>query len=174
MKTRKECGWRWWARLFLVFALWWAYPETPDVVDAQGAIQHRNITVLASAAQTASGIGGGVDITPCVLFNALTTPEYDFAQVIVTAGSGTVTAWKVWLETSGDGVNWAPLPSWSTVTFSGTATAGTHLIVNETSLVTSGNASGFYSAPLTNVRARWTLTGTTPSETFSVILSCYS
>ncbi len=159
-------------RLVLVCLIWWALPCTPDVFDAESA-QHRNFTVLASAAQTAAGNGTGVDVTSC--FTPLTNQGYVFLQVPVTAGSGTVTTFKVWIEASGEGTNWAAVPCWSTLTITGTApVSNTHLLVNETALQTSGSGSGFCSLPLGNVRARWNVAGTTPSETFSVILSCYS
>jgi len=143
-----------------------------DWLSAQGTV-HRNFTLQASAAQTAAGNGTGVDVTACL--TPATGQGYVFVQAPVTAGSGTVTTFKVWLEVSGDGTNWSALPCWSTLTITGTApTANTHLVINETAVQTSGSGSGFCSLPLGNVRARWNVAGTTPSETFSVILSCYS
>ena len=163
---------KWTARLALIFALWWMVPFTPDVADAQAA-NNRNVTVQASGAQTVPATGTTADVSACLLPG--TNTGYVMVQVITTAGSGTVGTYKVWLEGSGDGTNWAAIPCWSTLSATATTpTASTHLIMNETAVVTSGTAVGFCSLPVSTVRTRWNIAGTTPSETFSVILSCYS
>lgn len=162
---------RWTARLVLVFLAWWAIPFTPDVFDAQSAGKHRSVTVLASADQTGNGAntvtGTSADITGCV--NVLSE-----VTVSITAGSGTVNPFKVWIQASADGSTWATVACPLTVSSGGTVATNTNLIENETTLQTSGTASGQCTVPLANVRAAWIINGTTPHETFSVVLSCYS
>lgn len=165
-----------WLRLLIVFLVWWAIPTTPDVFDAQSA-QIRNITLLASGAQTGNGAtavrGAIVDISACATAPTGNLP-YDLVQVQVTAGSGTVTNFKVWIEFTGDGVNWAPGVPVGSVSAVSNPVSARHLLMDEPAVVTSGVASGSYWIPLTNARAAWIVNGSSPSETFSVTLSCYS
>lgn len=131
-------------------------------------------TLLASGAQTAAGQGGTIDVSACRIV-------YPF--VSVTAGSGTVTTFKVYLEGSPDGgLTWSGLHCWHqskrvttgpVTTFLATAGSGEGLIVNETAVVSSATTyAGSCDVTTDTVRLGWEISGTTPSETFSAQLVC--
>ena len=122
-----------------------------------------NFDLLASAAQVASGNGASLDVSGLKELSVF---------IDATATSGTVTEWRAWLESSNDGgVSWFETFADSVLKGGETAPGGASNpqrdIVNES----SGQASQKYVAKYTNfgnkVRARWTLVGTTPSQTFS-------
>ncbi len=143
------------------------------VLAAPPAWADKTIVLEPSAAHTANG-------------NSAT--DYDStgfttAQVFVnvTAGSGTVNPFKVFLAGTQDlGTTYYAIPCTlvakdvagpgGTVTI--TAAPGHTLIVNETAVVSSATQ---YAAtcPVTapRVRAQWVIAGTTPSETFSVTVN---
>jgi hypothetical protein len=122
-----------------------------------------NFDLLASAAQVASGNGASVDVSGL---------KEMAVYVDATATSGTVTEWDLWLESSNDGgVSWFEIHADSVLKGGevdpGGASGPQRDVVNES----SGQASQKYIAKYTNfgnkVRARWSLVGTTPSQTFS-------
>ncbi len=125
------------------------------------------IELLASAAQTTSGNGASIDI-----------PGYRELLVTVnlTAGSGTLSAFSVYLEASDDGGStWYELVAETVL--KNTATAGDPTvnsakrnIVTETAIVSSATKwTAVYRTFGEKVRARWLITPTsTPSETFAV------
>ena len=94
-------------------------------------------------------------------------------QARVTAGSGTVTTFDVWVECSLDGTNFGECALddrvEATTTGAGPFTDNTIKLVAETAVTTSA----VYSARITSlslvIRARWNIAGTTPSETFEVV-----
>jgi len=156
------------ARLALaaIATLWIA----PDPASADNLRQN----LATSAARTANGTGSNVDTTRC---NEI------FVIVNVTAGSGTVSTFKAYLEASTDGgTTWSGLhcprqskrvASGPTTTFLATGGTGDGLIVNETAVV---SAATTYSAACRvgtdTVRLAWEISGTTPSETFSADIVC--
>jgi len=136
---------------------------------AAQADPNKAIVVLASAAQGGSGsstvLGGGADISACVGRTAM-------VYVPVTAGSGTVSTFRVRLQVSPDGVTWGDVFCIGTVSAGGTATANTNNIMNEAVVTATGTAAAQCYIPLGNARASWVVNGTTPNETFSVIVAC--
>lgn len=134
-----------------------------------------NITLLASAAQTASANGAAVDVSG---LRELTV------YVNLTAGSGTLTAFSVYLESSDDGgTTWYELLA-DTVFKNALVSAPTAAdptairtdkrnIVDgavETAIITvNSHWTATYSKFGNKIRARWIITPTSsPSETFSV------
>lgn len=101
-------------------------------------------TLAGSAASTATGNGSAVRG-----FGDTSTLR---AQLDVTAVSGTTPSMTVLLEDTLDGTNWNTIG-----TFAAKTAAGREVI----------NVTTPFGATL---RARWTITGTTPSFTFSVIV----
>jgi len=91
----------------------------------------------------------------------------------VTAGSGTVNPFDLWLECSADGTNFTECAIddrvKATTTGGGTFTDNTIKLIAEVAVTTSA----VYSARVTSVpqfiRARWNIAGTTPSETFELV-----
>jgi hypothetical protein len=126
--------------------------------------------LLASAAQTASGNGATVDVSGI---------KELLVFVDATATSGTVTEWDVWIESSNDGgTSWFEVLADSVFKNGGTdpgpageAGTGNQLpmrdIVNETAGQASSKYVAKYSVFGNKVRLRWSLAGTTPSQTFS-------
>lgn len=100
-------------------------------------------TLVASAARTTSG--------ESAVLSGFDDADTLRAQLNVTAASGTTPSLTVLIEDTLDGTNWNTVGS-----FSAKTAAGREVI----------NASG----PFANdIRVRWTITGTTPSFTFSVV-----
>lgn len=91
----------------------------------------------------------------------------------VTAGSGTVNPFDVWIECSIDGSNWTECAlddrTKATTTGGATFTDNTVKLVAETAVTTSAVYSGRLTSLATVIRARWNISGSTPSETFEVI-----
>jgi hypothetical protein len=97
-------------------------------------------------------------------------------EVDLTTGSGTITRFDLWLEGSDDG-NETDAPDllfdWS-VKDSNAGTEETervtkrNIINNKTTTTAERHSALYRHVPWTYVRARWALTGTSPSLTFSV------
>ena len=91
----------------------------------------------------------------------------------VTAGSGTVNPFDVWLECSLDGTNFTECALddrvEATTTGAGPFTDNTIKLVAETAVTTSGVYSAVVTTVTLAIRARWNIAGTTPSETFEVV-----
>lgn len=101
-----------------------------------------------SAAQTATSQSSG-RIVPGIRLGAM--------HVNVSAVSGTTPTLEVKLQESADGINWADLPSFTTALL---ITTGLTRIANPApSLILDGY-----------IRAVWTIGGTTPSFTFTVLV----
>lgn len=101
-------------------------------------------TVVASAARTASGNSGPS--------HGWGSTEKLRAQLDVTAASGTSPTLDVVIEDTVDGTNWNVIG-----TFTQRTAAGRQVI----------DVAGFFTDQL---RVRWTVAGTTPSFTFSVVI----
>ena len=102
----------------------------------------QNVTLASSAARTTTGDGSSVD--------SLGDTSLLRAQLDVTAASGTTPNLVVLIQDTLDGTNWNTIG-----TFAATPAAGREVI----------NVTTPYAGTL---RASWTITGTTPSFTFSV------
>lgn len=118
---------------------------------------------LYSGAVTASGQSAAFDIR---------TNSIGWVTVDVTAASGTI-VFDAWLEGSNDGgVTWEEIGhnggNLTTGTASATAiTAGRDIVDNKTSTA-AARFSAFYPwLPMTKIRLAWTLSGSTPSVTFT-------
>lgn len=74
------------------------------------------------------------------------------AQLNVTAASGTTPSMTVVLESTLDGVNWDTLGTFAAKTAAGREVITINPVIGR------------------RLRARWTITGTTPSFTFSVLI----
>lgn len=100
------------------------------------------VTLAPSAARTASGNSGAL-------------PGFNWTrmrlQLAVTAASGTTPTLDVVVEDTLDGTNWNAIGTFTQ------ATAATAQAVDIAGMFTD------------QVRVRWTVTGTTPSFTFSVL-----
>ncbi len=129
-----------------------------------GAVE--KVPLHALQAETAPGTGPGVDL------GNYSTVTF-FARV--TATSGTVTTFDLWTECSADNANWAECAVddrvKATSTGAGPHTDSTIKLIFET----TGVSAVVYAARLTMfpqfVRARWNIVGTTPSETFELVMS---
>ncbi len=123
------------------------------------------LTLSGSSAKVAPGSGPIIDVGNL---------RQAFVLVSVTAGSGTVNPFRVWVEGSIDGTIFAEIAC-DLVLKAGAAAPGAAAtvpqrdIVNETAVVTSAIYSATCSTSARHIRARWDVTGTTPSETFSVV-----
>lgn len=102
------------------------------------------ISVLASSTQTTSGTGAAVDLGVSAAPNALHQLALD-----VSAVSGTGASMVVTVETSRDQVTWAAVDAYPAVT-------------------ATGSTPRSFVGLQRYVRAKWALTGTTPSFTFSL------
>lgn len=102
------------------------------------------VTAVASAARTSSSNSGVLEG-----FGDWTKFR---AQLAVTAASGTTPTLDVVIEDSLDGTNWNTIATFAQKTAAGVQT------VDVTGLFTS------------QLRVRWTIGGTTPSFTFSVLM----
>lgn len=100
-------------------------------------------TLVASAARTASGDSG--------VLSGWGVPETLRAQLTVTASAGTSPTLDVVIEDTLDGDNWFVVG-----TFAQKAAGGSEVI----------NITGPFSD---RIRVRWTIGGTSPSFTFSVL-----
>lgn len=135
---------------------------------ASPALADGRLTLQALGAQTTAGNGAGIDVGLARTF---------FAVVRVTAGSGTVTTFDVWLECSIDGTNFTECAVddrvKATTTGAGPHTDNVIKVVAETAVTTSAVYSAKVSpdTAVQVIRARWNIVGTTPSETFEVLLN---
>ncbi|MCE5246649.1 MAG: hypothetical protein ABFD84_11245 [Candidatus Polarisedimenticolia bacterium] len=123
------------------------------------------MTLLASATQTGSASGATIPLNTVSMLDAILT---------VTATSGTITAFKLWLEGSVDGgTTWAPMAPDVTADASALTcawTAATPFVVNVSAAPALQSwVARYKQTPCNAVRVRWTLTGTTPSVTFAVL-----
>lgn len=106
------------------------------------------VTLLSSAARTASGNTAAVSLAGA---NSGVKPTRLRAQLDVTAASGTAPTLDVVIEDTLDGTNW------NTVTTFAQKTAAAREVVSVTAQFAD------------SVRVRYTVGGTTPSFTFSVV-----
>ena len=131
---------------------------------ASPCLASENFTLHALAARTAAGTGAAIDIGN---WRNLTV------HARVTAGSGTVNPFDVWIECSADGTNWTECALddrvKATTTGAGPFTDNTIKLIAEVAVTTAAVYSGRLSAVPQWVRARWNIVGTTPSETFEVV-----
>jgi hypothetical protein len=131
---------------------------------APAAIGGEALTLAGSAARTAPGFGSAIDVGNL---------RQVFVVVNVTAGSGTVSSFRAWIESSVDGTTFAEVVC-DLIVKAGAAPPGSvpsarRDIVNEAAVVTSAIYSATCAVSGRQIRARWDVTGTTPSETFSVM-----
>ena len=129
---------------------------------APPAVAGQPFTLKASGAQTGASTGSLV---------AIGNWRQLAVTVNVTAGSGTVNPFRVWIEGTWDGTNWQELAC-ELVLKSGATAPGTPAtqrdIVNETAVVASGKYTALCRVLVDQVRAAWNIAGASPSETFSV------
>lgn len=126
-------------------------------------MQQPFVSLAGSAVRTVSGNGDTLDLTPYLTLGQTGAPPMLRVQSDVTAASGTTPSLTVVIEDSLDGGM-----NWNTV---GTFTAQTIASRQVQQIAVSGVAqtAGFvWPFNYRKVRARWTITGTTPSFTFSV------
>jgi len=147
--------------LLAALALLFAFPPRAR------ATLYNKVIVQASAAQTANGNSSAVAL-PARASSLL-------CLVSITAGSGTVTAFQVRIQgTEDDGATYYTLaPEFSSRDYDaapGNSTASRDF-VSETAVRTSGKAEAHFKTLTKKFRAQWTITGTTPSETFEI--NCY-
>lgn len=126
------------------------------------------VELLASAAQTASSNSASFKIS---------TIDHAVVGVDITAGSGTVSDFDLWLEVSDDGgTTWYPIAPDVVVVGSTRAATWTvdlddaYIVDSKASTTAETYLAQFPAISADYVRVRWTLTGTTPSLTFSVSL----
>jgi hypothetical protein len=115
----------------------------------------------ASGDHTAAGQGAAIPING----------GYIFVAVNLSTGSGTVTAFYVYLQASPDGgTTWAALPCQSVQKENTTTNASDRAnIVQETTMISAATAWGAMCfSPAGYIRAAWYITGTGPHETFAV------
>lgn len=122
----------------------------------------------ASAAQTASGNSASFKIS---------TIDHAVVGVDITAGSGTVSDFDLWLEVSDDGgTTWYPIAPNVVVIGSTRAAAWTtdlddaYIVDSKASTTAETYLAQYPAISADYVRVRWTIAGTTPSLTFSVSL----
>jgi hypothetical protein len=146
---------RWFAAALLVLLALAAAP----------AVAQETLTLHALAARTTVGTGAAVEV-------GLASNLAVFARV--TAGSGTVNPFDVWIECSLDATNWTECSIddrvEATTTGAGPHTDNAIKLIAETAVTTSGTYSARITSVARAVRARWNIAGTTPSETFEVLL----
>ena len=102
----------------------------------------QNVTLAVSAARTTNGAGTAA--------TTLGDTSLLRCQLDVTAASGTTPSLTVLIEDTLDGTNWNTIGTFAA------ATAATREVID----ITTPYAG--------TIRASWTITGTTPSFTFSV------
>jgi hypothetical protein len=92
----------------------------------------------------------------------------------VTAGSGTVNPFDLWLECSANGASWTECALddrvEATTTGAGPFTDNTIKLIAEVAVTTAGVYSARLTAVPQSIRARWNIAGTTPSETFELVV----
>lgn len=118
----------------------------------------QEVTLLASAARTASGDSGVIEG-----FGDVSAMR---AQLAVTAASGTTPTLVVVIEDTLDGTNWNTIATFAQKTAAGAEVVNAY----------SEKAESATFAPLfaRRWRVRWTIGGTTPSFTFSVVAALKS
>ncbi len=121
------------------------------------------ITLAGSASRTATGNGDSFDLTPWLVGLQSGAPPMLRVQSDVTVVTGTTPSLTVTIEDSVDGGT-----NWNTV---GTFTAQTaaNRAVQQITISGVAQAAGFaWPFNYRKVRAKWTISGTTPNFTFSV------
>lgn len=113
---------------------------------------YREVTILEGAARTASGTGDA--------FTGFGMAEKIGAAVVCSARSGTNPTLDVIVQHSPDGTNWFDL-----ITFTQLTAAGSEFKAISEEQGTTVQAIG------DRLRAKYTLGGTNPSFTFSVLLT---
>lgn len=116
-------------------------------------MQTQELTLVASAARTASGDSGTLEG-----FGDVTSAR---VQLDVTAASGTTPTLDVVLEDSLDGSNWNVIGTFAQRTASGRE------VINM--LGEKAESASFAPLFASRWRVRWTIAGTTPSFTFAVV-----
>ncbi len=115
--------------------------------------QTQEVTLVSSAARTASGDSGTLE--------GFGDVEAARVQLNVSAASGTIPTLDVVLEDTLDGSNWNVIGTFVQKTSTGREVINMH----------SGKAESATFQPFfaTRWRIRWTIGGTTPSFTFAVV-----
>jgi|SRR5689334_738759 len=135
-------------------------------VFAVPALAGDSFTLKASGAQTGAAQGSLVEAGAYRVLHI---------AVNVTAGSGTVNPFRIWLEGSpNNGTDWYEIPCYGVLKAGATAPGAANStlqrdIVNEAAVVTSQKYVATCELYFTQVRAAWNIAGSTPSETFSVV-----
>ena len=118
-------------------------------------------TLVASAAFTASGNSPSFPLTTATMLDV---------TVAITAGSGTVSDFDLWIEKSTDnGATWTRALA-DLIDANGTdvTTPRSNIVNNKASTAAETYGATYKHVPAALIRARWNLAGTTPSLTFSV------
>lgn len=118
-------------------------------------------TISASAAYTTAGNSPAVTIS---------TGTQMAVCVNITAGSGTITAFNLWMEGSVDsGATWFRILA-DQIDDNGSdqATPRANIVNNKNTTTAGVWGANYDTLPAMMIRCRWTLTGTTPSLTFQV------
>lgn len=135
------------------------------------AISGKELTLVASAARTATGNSGSLDLASLgALIEGTDLPAQVASYILrvqldVTAASGTTPTLDVVVQDSLDGTNWNTVGTFSQ------KTAASREVIN---IGPRGDAqpAGFaWPFHPRKVRIQWTIGGTTPSFTFSVLAS---
>lgn len=124
----------------------------------------KRTTLVASQAWTAGGNSIDLDVL---------TGSMMYVAVPITAGSGTVSPFNLWMEGSVDGgASWFRLIA-DLVDASGTdvTTPRANIVNNKVTNAAPETYGALYRhLPCDKVRARWGMAGTTPSLTFGVFV----
>lgn len=123
------------------------------------------MTLLASTTLTGSANGAAIPINTVSMLDAI---------VSVSATSGTITAFKVWIEGSVDGgATWGPMAPdcvADALTLAAAWNGATAYVVNLSAAPALQSwIARWKQTPCNAVRVRVTLTGTTPSVTLAVL-----
>lgn len=126
------------------------------------ALAARRLVLHPSGPETSSGTGTEISTRGA---------ETLYINVYVTAGSGTVTSFEMFLESSMDGTIFIDVACLEFLK-SGEAnpsqpTLNERTFIDETAVVTSAQYSAVCQPGGGTVRLNWTIIGTTPSETFT-------
>ena len=145
-------------RIFILAALALALASFP-------ALAGESFTLHALGAEITVGTGAAVDLGDLRNISI-------FARV--TAGSGTVNPFDVWTECSVNGSTWSECSLddrvEATTTGAGPHSDNTIKLIAETAVTTSGSYAARVTSLSKFIRARWNIAGSTPSETFEVIV----
>jgi len=123
----------------------------------------KRTTLVALAAFTTSGNSVDQDVLTGTMMHV---------EVDITAASGTISDFDLFMEGSVDGgTTWFRLHAVH-IDANGTdiVTARSNIVNNKTATTPERYGALYSHLPCDKVRARWTLTGTTPSLTFAVYM----